>query len=155
MIRTKYTRTGFTLIELLVVIAIIGILSSVVLASLNSARAKARYAKTMLDFKQIEVAAELDQNSRGAYAPDAMWCDPPAFVPASISSWPKSVCPGWGYDWENWDGGGTIRITLRGPNCATSYSGGAVYYYCISTTGTCHSGDGVDIKTVANKEINC
>jgi type II secretion system protein G len=50
---------GFTLIELLVVIAIIGILSSVVLASLGTARQKARDATRVSDIKNIQLALEL------------------------------------------------------------------------------------------------
>ncbi len=58
---------GFTLIELLVVIAIIGILSSVVLASLNSARLKARDARRVADLKQIQIALELYYDANGKY----------------------------------------------------------------------------------------
>ena len=59
------TKKGFTLIELLVVIAIIGILASIVLASLNTARIKSRDARRIADIKQIQIALELyfDANS--------------------------------------------------------------------------------------------
>lgn len=62
------TRTrGFTLIELLVVIAIIGMLSSVVLASLGTARSKSRDARRVSDIKQAQLALELYNDSTGGY----------------------------------------------------------------------------------------
>lgn len=50
---------GFTLIELLVVIAIIGILASVVLASLNSARDKGSNASAISSLNNARAQAEL------------------------------------------------------------------------------------------------
>ena len=63
---------GFTLIELLVVIAIIGILSSVVLASLNTARTKARDARRISDIKSLQLALELSASSDNGNYPLAL-----------------------------------------------------------------------------------
>ncbi len=58
---------GFTLIELLVVIAIIGLLASVVLVALNSARMKSRDARRVADMNQVAKALELFYNDYAAY----------------------------------------------------------------------------------------
>lgn len=70
---------GFTLIELLVVIAIIGILASIIIASLNSARQKSRDARRIADLKQIQTALALYFHDHNEYPPTAsMSTDLPA-----------------------------------------------------------------------------
>ena len=112
---------GFTLIELLVVIAIIGMLSSIVLGSLNSARSKSRYARAFSDMREISKAAILDYDQYENYATDVGQGSGPRFVPGLLSSWPTPPCSGWTYDWENWNGGTVIRVSMRRANNSTVY----------------------------------
>ncbi len=58
---------GFTLIELLVVISIIGFLSSVVLASMQSARDKAINAKIAEDMRQFKIATDMFYGDYNTY----------------------------------------------------------------------------------------
>lgn len=66
-------KKGFTLIELLVVISIIGLLSSIVLASLNSARMKARDSKRMQDMRELEKALTMYYSDNGSYPIAVSW----------------------------------------------------------------------------------
>ena len=70
---TKETRSGFTLIELLVVISIIGLLASVVLTSLNSARTSAQDAKRVSDLNQLQKSIELYYHNTGSYPASDGW----------------------------------------------------------------------------------
>ncbi len=67
MERRQQNTKGFTLIELLVVIAIIGVLATIVLSSLRSARTKAMDAKRASAIKQIQNALEMYNIDHGGY----------------------------------------------------------------------------------------
>jgi type IV pilus assembly protein PilA len=59
---------GFTLIELLVVVAIIGVMSSIVMSSLNSARKKSNDAALKTQVKQFQTLLNLEYSETGSYS---------------------------------------------------------------------------------------
>lgn len=131
---------GFTLIELLVVIAIIGILSSIVLASLNSARQKSRDARRIGDIKQLQLALEMYYDSNNGY-PSSTSALAPDYIPVE----PKDPQTGASYTYAassttNY----VLRATLESNHNALSNDvdgtvfgtvacddASAPYYYCV------------------------
>ena len=77
----KTGNKGFTLIELLVVIAIIGLLSTIVVASLSTVRKKARDTKRVADLKSLELGLELYFDTVRAY-PATLSLLAPVYMPS-------------------------------------------------------------------------
>ncbi len=84
--KVRKQQKGFTLIELLVVIAIIGILATIVMVSLNTARAKARDARRISDVRQLQLALQMYFDAAGSYPTQAQGLA--ILVPTYISAVP-------------------------------------------------------------------
>lgn len=69
---SRFQRYGFTLVELLVVIAVIGILVSLLMPAVNSAREAARVAQCKNNVKQLALGTALHLNAKGYY-PSGGW----------------------------------------------------------------------------------
>jgi prepilin-type N-terminal cleavage/methylation domain-containing protein len=113
---------GFTLIELLVVIAIIGLLSSVVFASLSTARAKGRIANMQSSMKSFQTDATLclDDGASALNSPAAG-----AYVCGSAGGKYPSLPAGWSYVTNP-----APNLTLAGGNFSVASSGDGKVITC-------------------------
>jgi general secretion pathway protein G len=93
--RFQIRQFGFTLIELLVVISIIGILATLIVANLNSARSRARDAERKSDLKNIEAALRLYYNDYGTFPANDNSYQPKGCGLSGITS-----CT-WGGEWNS------------------------------------------------------
>jgi len=109
----KNNKQGFTLIELLVVIAIIGLLSTLSILALNTARARARDAKRIADVKQIQTALEMYYNDNNAYPAGPFTAT--YSIGTSTNIYLKTVP--------------TPPSPVDGNACAAAYSAGPLYTY--------------------------
>lgn len=130
----KNRSRGFTLIELLVVIGIIGILSAVVLASLNTARFKGNDAAIQSDLDTIRTQAEIYYGSaagNNSYGTAGASCTTAGslFVEATIA---RAITNA-----ESANGSGIIvcNNSLTAYAISSPLSSNSARFWCVDSTG--------------------
>lgn len=154
LMNTRNTRRGFTLVELLVVITIIGILSSVVLASLNTARSKGSDAAIQSDLNAIRTQAELyylttGNSTYGTTVSDGSCASGMFSADTSIA---KAIAAA-----DNVNGSsGTMKCESNGSAylVAAELVGTSGSYWCIDSNGTAKVHAGA-VSTISNTAYAC
>ncbi len=130
--KKTFTR-GFTLIELLVVIAIIGILASVVLASLNTARSKGQDANIQASINNARAQSELYYDRVGGRNYDSL-C-------GAVTSSGAGITPAAGDLQTLAEGVDSAGGTMTCKGAAQEYRvysplvSNTANYYCVDNTG--------------------
>lgn len=152
-------KNAFTLIELLVVISIIALLSSIAVASLNTARSKARFTKVVADMNVIGIAVELYYDANNNWPTDTNEASDrgaPTATPLTsyLATWPTPPCAGWVYDYF-YEGGWRKMVQIDLRNASRTY----LNSYCIklgdAPNNFCNTGGAQLITAVTNKSITC
>lgn len=150
MMKTNTNTRGFTLIELLVVIAIIGILASVVLASLNTARDKGTEAKITSQLNGAKAAAAIYQTGAGNYGIADNTCAAAMF--ADTASGMVDIV-----NTTNYPAGTTILCEANDSVYALKaiWTDGAAVtkYWCVDSTGVSRIGETTDM--LIDGDANC
>ena len=117
------TKKGFTVIELVVTIAIVGILSSVIIASLNSSHKKSRDARRRIELNQLSASLELYYSKYGIY-------------PISTSNCGGQSSDSWCRDSQgsNWIPGLNEFMTMPHNPTPLAASGWVYHYYGLDGT---------------------